>query len=522
MRIAISHGSPKSDVAKKIRYYRDVATALRRVAAEDAEATEGIGGERGMRSAMWMADHNMVLEPALDELRGTTVGRGAKFNELLAAYDEVREQLGMTHDVIRDLRGARVKAFTHGVRRIDRIEMTGDMLGKKYPKCVAACHVEQEELELVLPAPRRGWRLARPGHKAVDVIIRVSDNQKDPAVWKVSGRPYPKDKWKEVLESIEETLDRQAQVRMDVGEDGQVKFRLKALGFEERQIMWQDRARKELQDWERKMAKTVGRKLMRLRKVKNAMIGRLAGAGAAGKTRLVAQIRKLERELAAGKIKSEMERVGRRRQFDWTLETRQTAAMHGGLKRNQCGTGEIMGLRLGPKPEKGAVDTREVQRTPEGMKRVAAERWGPGGLFDAFGGENEEQEEHREIYTQWILGKVKRHMEERDLGSAMEGLSLESILGASNLHTALKEMKKGTVPANDGFDIDFYARHAKLLVPHLQGLFREILERGDLTEAMKEATVVERQKLEQEAAVALSERRRVEEACGAVGAPRRT
>ena len=49
--------------------------------------------------------------------------------------------------------------------------------------------------------------------------------------------------------------------------------------------------------------------------------------------------------------------------------------------------------------------------------------------------------------------------------------------------------KKGTMPASDGFDIDFYARHAKLLVPHLQGLFREILERGDLTEAMKEATV---------------------------------
>lgn len=57
----------------KIRYYRDVATAMRRTREEDKE--EG-GAE--MRSAMWMGDHNMVVNPALDEMRGSQEMRGSR------------------------------------------------------------------------------------------------------------------------------------------------------------------------------------------------------------------------------------------------------------------------------------------------------------------------------------------------------------------------------------------------------------------------------------------------------------
>ena len=101
--------------------YRDVATALRRTRGEDEEAGTSDGGREGaekMRSAMWMGDHNMVIDPAVDELRGSQAAGGATFRNLLTACGDVRELLGGTYDVIRELRGARVKAFTHrAVRR---------------------------------------------------------------------------------------------------------------------------------------------------------------------------------------------------------------------------------------------------------------------------------------------------------------------------------------------------------------------------------------------------------------------
>ena len=52
-------------------------------------------------------------------------------------------------------------------------------------------------------------------------------------------------------------------------------------------------------------------------------------------------------------------------------------------------------------------------------------------------------------------------------------------------------MKKGTVPAEDGFDTSWYAtgRITGIMVGHLQSLFKECVDNGELTEAMKTAII---------------------------------
>ena len=60
---------------------------------------------------------------------------------------------------------------------------------------------------------------------------------------------------------------------------------------------------------------------------------------------------------------------------------------------------------------------------------------------------------------------------ERD--QLMQGLSIDSIAGAVNVGRALRMVTKGTVPSDDGFPTEFYAKGELrgTMVPHLGRLF---------------------------------------------------
>ena len=82
-------------------------------------------------------------------------------------------------------------------------------------------------------------------------------------------------------------------------------------------------------------------------------------------------------------------------------------------------------------------------------------------------------------------------MEGRDVAALMKGLTVEGITDEDNLVKALRQVKKGTVLAEDGFPTEFYAAKElrEEMVPHLARLLRETLSKEDMTEAMKEACI---------------------------------
>jgi hypothetical protein len=73
----------------------------------------------------------------------------------------------------------------------------------------------------------------------------------------------------------------------------------------------------------------------------------------------------------------------------------------------------------------------------------------------------------------------------------MQGLSIDSIAGAVNVGRALRMVTKGTVPSDDGFPTEFYAKGELrgTMVPHLGRLFRKVVSQEDMSEAMKEACI---------------------------------
>ena len=60
--------------------------------------------------------------------------------------------------------------------------------------------------------------------------------------------------------------------------------------------------------------------------------------------------------------------------------------------------------------------------------------------------------------------------------TAMRRLSIDNILSASNIEAAIRQVKKGTVPAEDGYDTTFYATPAirPRMVTHLRALYQSV------------------------------------------------
>ena len=101
----------------------------------------------------------------------------------------------------------------------------------------------------------------------------------------------------------------------------------------------------------------------------------------------------------------------------------------------------------------------------------------------------EDKEARRQAMNE-ILQEVRDHRKKQG-GDVFGGLSVESILEGKNIEKAIRSVRKGTVPAEDGFGTSWYAtgRVKGIMVGHLQALFRECVKNGELTEAMKTAII---------------------------------
>ena len=102
------------------------------------------------------------------------------------------------------------------------------------------------------------------------------------------------------------------------------------------------------------------------------------------------------------------------------------------------------------------------------------------------------QEQNRQETKEKLLNKIRRHVELKDkeeIEQTMGGLCLSEILSGENIRAAIAEIKKGTVPGEDGFDTNFYNKEevTDALIGHLRELFHEVVENKIMTKSMREA-----------------------------------
>ena len=187
LRVVLSHGDPSSDPRLKGAYYRRVIRAVEAVNEADETAGEGV------RPAIWMGDHNMVMDRDLDEERGTNYGRLAH-EELVALVHSTEGVIagreGMA-DAFRVSNKPGTRGYTRGVRRLDWAVASTQLLRRDVlPRIEGVVHTSQEQLEVAVRTPE-GWALKTPDHKAVDVTLRFSEEKKEGGQgWSVKTKGY--------------------------------------------------------------------------------------------------------------------------------------------------------------------------------------------------------------------------------------------------------------------------------------------------------------------------------------------
>jgi hypothetical protein len=89
-----------------------------------------------------------------------------------------------------------------------------------------------------------------PTHKAVEITLRFSEQTQTTAPWSYRGARYPKDVWKQVMDSISKAGDKAVTSTLKM-QEGRIKLELKAqsarVAFEE----WQSRVSTLLEDYEK-------------------------------------------------------------------------------------------------------------------------------------------------------------------------------------------------------------------------------------------------------------------------------
>ena len=169
---------------------------------------------------IWMADHNMVMVPHADEERGTQKPRGEKQQWLVDEVEATEEALSGAKmiDAFRAQHGASEKAYTRGVRRLDRATtsavLTNTAPGAQCAGTIAAMrHIEQEDLEVASGATggTDQLKMHRPDHKAVEVTLRFTKDPKARPPWALRGQRYDKATWEAMRTAITNALGHGAQ-----------------------------------------------------------------------------------------------------------------------------------------------------------------------------------------------------------------------------------------------------------------------------------------------------------------------
>ena len=139
---------------------------------------------------------------------------------------EEMDQGGM-QDALHALMPGQTHAYTHKVRRIDRAVGSAALYDDtKWPRLVAFRHIEQEDLQVVAPAPNGVHKVYTPGHKAVEVTLRRSEDARQEGGWSCTRRKARSDaEWAGLEAELEAAVQDRTRVRCET-EGGKVRVRM--------------------------------------------------------------------------------------------------------------------------------------------------------------------------------------------------------------------------------------------------------------------------------------------------------
>ena len=351
MRIVVTHGDPYGNATKKLMFLEGVRRAVGRV--EKADKDE----KRPQRKYIWMGDHNMVLDPGMDQGEGQPTN--ARQKEVAGLAIAIERELGVT-DAFRWLH-PQERAYTRGTRRIDRIAIPIEWATTNTPCVSEARHIEREEVELVLAKSKGKWRMKRPDHKAVEIRVRYmytnerraaaewkhairvryTNERRAAAEWKHAGT-YPKEIQEEVRKIITDTLT-----------DKRITTEEVKLGI------WQKKVKDRLMKHEKDTKKECQKKRQVLRGARDIWLARAREKP--GNTKAISIAARFQDKMDRGKIEQEKKKADVYREREWAKETRNTKSLFAKLKEQIMQT-DITALgkeETENTPARGAAQTAE-------------------------------------------------------------------------------------------------------------------------------------------------------------------
>ena len=478
-RIVGGHAPAAADLRKKRDYYERVAAALQEIRRED-----DANPFAKRRVKIWGQDRNLTLDD-LDQLKPLS-RTGARWVELVDAINEASAVIGEGMDSVDTFRALHPKAqeFTHGSRRLDTVEVSEDLCQPgELPRMIRSEHVDREKIAILLPQKLKGWHKWLPEHKAVVITIRYREEEKAKPTWQYRNTRYPNEVWQAAVAAAAQQVERRVEAKCEaVG--GRVKLTMRKTTAEERHQGWQQQVKETLQGYEKRERKRKGKEVSKLtaerdrwKKIAERVL--IYKEDKPRRAEAEARMRKCDVKLRAIEVRKEMVREQDLQRALWHPGSEGNRTLYD-MVRTKARGGDLMKMRN--------ANGEEVTAT-EGIREIVDTHYDDTFNLHRKAEAGEDKEARRQAMNE-ILQEVRDHRKKQG-GDVFGGLSVESILEGKNIEKAIRSVRKGTVPAEDGFGTSWYAtgRVKGIMVGHLQALFRECVKNGELTEAMKTAII---------------------------------
>ena len=498
MRLIASHGPVKADWKMKQSHYDGILRNLERIAREDENTAQQSQEQPTRRLGVWAADHNMVCDRINDEIQGTVGGK--KKGEHAKLVDTIRkiEQFLQTADAYRTIHGAEAREYTHGKRRIDRISTTTNISSGDGPWLAETRHIPNHSLEIVSQKKGGNLEVHVPTHKAVEVTLRFSEQTQATAPWRYTGTKYPRDVWKQVMDNISKAGNKKVTSSLRV-QDGKVKLELKTQSARESFEEWQTQVSALLEHHE----KETRRKRQKQIAVERTAIERWranrdkAAEGTKSWKTANTILKRMEEKAHKGKIAAENGRREHTRTLEWAPKGVGTTTAFDMVKRRELGGTTITALQVptagpiqpGEKRETIACSNHEqmLQRMEEHYDASLNEHVNKARAMNPE--DMAEMNTKRSVMCSRVLERVRKHTASLKTKDKRNAFTRENLLSESNIRRAIREVRKNTVPASDGFTTNFYSDTKEESWKQLKALFEEIWDQELMTDAMREAVI---------------------------------
>ena len=213
------------------------------------------------------------------------------------------------------------------------------------------------------------------------------------------------------------------------------------------------------------------------------------------KARTVAAIRTIEKKLAEhteledlGPTVRNLERYKRKliraehkrrrmRDAQEAFEAQMVAAGRGKAQKPRTRPAPLTTIE-GPLEEEAEPQTHTTQEGVVGAVTTFWRRY----LQRRFEATGEAQRDRDEV-----LESVRRATVHSLPETLRDSLSVEQIIDPQNIRTAINNLQRGSKEGVDGIPPEFYIDHQEEIAPLLSMLYRELLQKGSLTETMRQA-----------------------------------